>query len=174
MRDAEAMRILYLLRHAKSSWVDPTLPDRERPLAPRGRRDAKRVAKLLVRRGIEPELVLCSCAARTRETLELIRPALGAATVKLEAELYGASADQLLERIRAVREEVATLMLIGHNPGLQDLALVLASAGAERERLEVKFPTAALATLTLAERTWRRLDEGGAVLAAYVVPRELR
>jgi phosphohistidine phosphatase len=174
MGPPEAMRTLYLLRHAKSSWADPTLPDRERPLAPRGCRDAKRVAKWLVRLGIEPELVLCSSAERTRETLELLRPALGAAAVRLEAELYAASSDQLLERIRRVPKEVATVMLIGHNPGLQELVLVLTSAGADLDRLRAKFPTAALATLTLAETTWTQLTAGDAVLAAYVIPKQLR
>jgi phosphohistidine phosphatase len=165
---------LYLLRHAKSSWADPALADRERPLAPRGRRDAKRIAKHLAWLGIEPEHVLCSPSERTRQTLELIRPALGATSkVKLEAKLYAASADELLERIRAVPGSVASVMLIGHNPGLQDLALLLASAGAGLERLEAKFPTAALATLTLPEATWARLSHADAVLAAYVVPKQL-
>jgi phosphohistidine phosphatase len=168
------MHSLYLLRHAKSSWSDPTLPDQERPLAPRGRRDAKRIAKHLLRLGIMPELVLCSSAERTRETLELVRPALGAtATVRLEEELYAADAETLLERLRAVPEELASVMLIGHNPGLQDLALLLTSAGTELDRLKTKFPTAALATLTLATTTWRRLSPADALLAAYVVPRQL-
>jgi phosphohistidine phosphatase len=168
------MHTLYLLRHAKSSWADPTLPDHERPLAPRGRRDAKRIAKHLVQLGIEPELLLCSSAERTRETLALMRPALSAtSTVLLEMELYAASSDRLLERIRAVPDAVASLMLIGHNPGLQDLALVLASAGAELERLEAKFPTAALATLALPNTTWSQLSQADAVLTAYVVPKQL-
>src|SRR6476619_4579368 len=107
------MHTLYLLRHAKSSWDDPTLSDRDRPLAPRGRRDAKRIAQHLVRLGIEPELVLCSSALRTRETLELVRPALGPTpTISLEAALYAASCDVLLERIRAVPEAVDSVMLI--------------------------------------------------------------
>lgn len=168
------MHILYLLRHAKSSWSDPTLPDEQRPLAPRGRRDAKRVAKHLAQLGIEPELVLCSSALRTRETLELVRPALGATTsVVLEAELYAAGADQLVERLHAVPDGVASVLLIGHNPGLQDLALRLASAGAELTRLEAKFPTAALATLALPKATWRELSQADAALAAFVVPKQL-
>ena len=167
------MHSLYLLRHAKSSWADPTLPDRERPLAPRGQRDAKRIAEHLVGLGVAPELVLCSSARRTRETLELLEPALGAATVSLEAGLYGASAGTLLERLRAVPEPVASVMLIGHNPGLEDLALELASSGTELERLGTKFPTAALATLTIGAATWERLSRGDAVLAAYVVPKQL-
>src|SRR6476659_3405682 len=158
------MHTLYLLRHAKSSWDDPTLSDRDRPLAPRGRRDAKRIAKHLARLGIEPELVLCSPALRTRETLELLGPALGASpTVRLEVELYAASSASLLERIRAVPETITSLMLIGHNPGLHELALVLASAGAELERLEATFPTAALATLTLSNTPWSRLSDADAL-----------
>jgi phosphohistidine phosphatase len=139
-----------------------------------GRRDAKRIAKHPLRFGIMPELVLCSTAQRTRETLELARPALGAvATVSLEAELYAASAETLIKRLRAVPEAVASVMLIGHNPGLQDLAIVFASAGTEVERLETKFPTAALATLTLHSAPWGWLSQADAVLAAYVVPKQL-
>ena len=168
------MHTLYLLRHAKSSWSDPTLPDHERPLASRGRRDAKRIAEHLVRLGIEPELVLCSSARRTRETLELLRTALGPTpTIRLEKELYAAPSDRLLERIRALPEAVSSVMLIGHNPGLQQLAVVLVSPGAELERLDAKFPTAALATLTLANTSWSQLCHSDAVLAAYVVPKQL-
>jgi phosphohistidine phosphatase len=168
------MRTLYLLRHAKSSWADETLPDRLRPLAPRGRRDAKRIAEHMREHGIEPKLVLCSSAERTRETLEFVRPSLGAeSTVSLDDGLYAASSDALLERLRAAPEQVASVMLIGHNPGLQDLALRLASAGRDLERLEAKFPTAALATLELAGKSWGDLSRGDAVLAAYVVPKQL-
>jgi phosphohistidine phosphatase len=166
------VRTLYLLRHAKSSWDAPALPDDQRPLAPRGRRDGKRIAEHLRRQEIEPELVLCSSAARTRETLELLRPALGGATVLVENELYGASSDQLLARIRLVPDEVASVLVIGHNPGLHELALALAAAGDELERLEEKFPTAALATLTPAE-PWGRVAPRGATLTAYVVPKQL-
>jgi phosphohistidine phosphatase len=164
---------LYLLRHAKSSWDDPSLPDDERPLAPRGRRDGKRIAEHLRRLEIEPELVLCSSAARTRETLELVRPALGGATVLVEDELYAASSDQLLARVRQVPDAVASVLVIGHNPGLERLGLALASTGDELERLEEKFPTGALATLELADG-WSRAAPGGATLTAYVVPKQLR
>lgn len=164
---------IYLLRHAKSSWSDSALPDHERPLAPRGRRAAKVIAKHVRQAGIEPELVLCSSAERTRETLELVRHALGDAPVQIEDELYTASSDRLLERLRAVGDEVASVMLIGHNPALQDLALALASTGAELERLHAKFPTAALATLVVPGGSWSGLAAGDAELAAYVVPREL-
>lgn len=167
------MHTLYLLRHAKSSWADPTLADRKRPLAPRGKRDAKRIAKHLAGHGVEPELVLCSTAERTRETLELIRSALPASTINLEDELYGATADSLLDRVRLVPETVASVMLIGHNPALQNLALELAASGVELERVRAKFPTAGLATLTVANTSWSELSPAQAVLAEWVVPKQL-
>jgi phosphohistidine phosphatase len=165
--------VLYLLRHAKSSWADPTLADHERPLAPRGRRDAKRIAKHLRRLGYEPELILCSSAVRTRETLELLRSAVPASAVNIEEDLYAASHDELFARLRLVPDAVVSVMLIGHNPGLQQLALELASAGDELERLAARFPTAALATFALA-KSWSRLAPADATLEAYVVPKQLR
>jgi phosphohistidine phosphatase len=168
------MHTIYLLRHAKSSWVVPTPSDHERPLAPRGRRDARRIADHLVRLGIEPELVLCSSAERARATVELLRPALDATpTVRFEARLYAASPDKLLQRIRALPEAVASVMLVGHNPGLHQLALVLASSGAELERLKGKFPTAALATLALPNTMWSQVTPADALLTGYVVPKQL-
>jgi phosphohistidine phosphatase len=164
---------LYLLRHAKSSWADPTLSDPARPLSPRGRRDAKRIGKHLRRLGDEPELILCSTAARTRETLQAVQSAVGTSTILVEDELYAASSNELLARLRLVPDTVASVMLIGHNPGLQQLALLLASSGDERERLGEKFPTAALATLAIAT-SWSRLAPAAATLTAYVVPKQLR
>jgi phosphohistidine phosphatase len=166
------MRTLYLLRHAKSSWDNPALPDRERPLAPRGLRDAKRIAKHIGRLGITPALVLCSTALRTQETLDLLRPMLADAAVQVEEQLYCASSETLLERIRSVPDEVGSVLLVGHNPGLQDFALELAWSGLELERLKAKFPTAALATLALGH--WSKLSPGDAELVAYVVPKQLR
>jgi phosphohistidine phosphatase len=165
-------RTLYLLRHAKSSWDEPALPDFERPLAPRGRRDARLMAKHLRRLETAPELVLCSSAVRTRETLELLRPDLSDDYVQLEDQLYGASSETLLHRLRAVPDEIGSVLLIGHNPGLQELALELARNGREREQLEAKFPTAALATLVVP--SWSGLNPGSADLLAFVRPKQLR
>lgn len=169
------MRTVYLLRHAKSDWSDRTLSDQARPLAPRGRRDAKRLAKHLRRRRIEPTRVLCSSAERTRETLELVRPALrGGTPVQVEDGLYAAATDELLERLRALPDESDSVLVIGHNPGLQELALVLATPSRTRRRLEAKFPTAALATLAVPHATWAQLAAGEAELTAFVVPKQLR
>ncbi len=164
------MKRLYLLRHAKSSWSDPSLADEERPLAPRGRKAAKKMAKELRRREIRPKLVLCSSSRRTQETLELIGSSLGDPTIEVEEGLYGAGSDGLLARMHAVSDTVGSVLVIGHNPALQDLALRLAPGS---ERLVEKFPTGALAAFELDAENWRELGQTEARLAAYVVPREL-
>jgi phosphohistidine phosphatase len=160
---------LYLLRHAKSSWKEHGLADHDRPLAPRGRRAAKAIGRHLRDQGIEPELVLCSSATRARETLERVR----LAHAQIEPELYGAGADALLARLHEVPPAVASVMLIGHNPGIQQLALLLARPVPELQPLEQKFPTAALATLALPGPDWRTLDPGTAELIGFVRPRDL-
>jgi phosphohistidine phosphatase len=149
--------------------------DHERSLAPRGRRAARLIGDHLRDAPITPELVLCSSARRTQQTLELIAPALGpAAVVLVERGLYGAGAGDILGRVRDVSDAVRALMVIGHNPGLEDLASTLAGTGVgdALDRMAVKFPTAALATLTV-PTAWHDLAPGAATLAAYVVPRDL-
>lgn len=168
------MKRLYLLRHAKSSWDDPGLADHDRPLAPRGRRAADRLARHCKREGIRPALVLCSSATRARDTLERIRPGLGPQTrVEADPRLYAASATELLERLRRLPDALPSVMLVGHNPGLQELALLLVREGAGRERLEGKLPTGALAILTLRRLTWSGLHPGDAELTELVRPRDL-
>ena len=167
------MKRLYLLRHAKSSWKDASLPDHDRPLAGRGRRAAKAVARYLREQDIQPELVVCSTALRARETLARIEPALGTPDVRVEGDLYAASADALLERLRSVPDDVGSVMLIGHNPGLQELALDLARQSNAVTELEEKYPTAAIATLELLVTRWQELDRDTAELVALVRPREL-
>jgi phosphohistidine phosphatase len=164
---------LYLLRHAKSSWKDTSLPDHDRPLAGRGRRAAKAMARHLREQGIEPELVLCSTARRARETLDRIEPALGTPAIRVERDLYAASADALLERLRSVPDNVESVMLIGHNPGLQELALDLARRSNTVAELEAKYPTAAVATLEVLVASWQELDRDTAELVALIRPRDL-
>jgi phosphohistidine phosphatase len=164
-------RRLYLLRHAKSSWKDPALADHDRPLAGRGRRAATAIAEHMARHAIVPELVLCSTALRTRQTYERLEAALAGATVSYERRLYAASAGDLLERLRTVPDQVNGVLLIGHNPGIEALALQLAQPSPARDDIHAKFPTGALATLEL-ER-WSELEPGSATLIAYVRPRDL-
>ena len=169
------MKHLHVLRHAKSSWAEDDQPDRERPLAPRGRKAARRVAAYIRDRAVKPDLVLCSPAERTRQTLELIQPELGdGVEVLLEDGLYGATANQLLDRLRRLPDGAANAMIVGHNPGVQELVVLLARDGALRARARGHFPTAALATLELPVDAWPDLQPAAADLVAYVVPRELR
>src|SRR5205814_75574 len=151
------------------SWDDPALSDHDRPLAPRGRRAAKAMARYFRDEGIEPELVLCSSAVRARETLERVDPG---GEVSVEPELYGASEQDLVARLREVPYTVESVMLVGHNPAMQHLALDLAGGGEGLADVERKFPTGALATLTFTGG-WRELGPGSAELAGFVKPKQL-
>lgn len=167
------MTRLHLLRHAKSSWDEPGLRDHDRPLAPRGRRASKLIAEHLKRSGIRPEVVLCSSAKRTRQTLTRISSAIGdEADVRIEPDLYAATAGELLAILNEVPEDVTSVMIIAHNPGIRDLALRLARPAPQTATLERKFPTAALATLEL-DGTWLELAPRGAELVSFVKPKEL-
>ncbi|MGZ4274048.1 MAG: SixA phosphatase family protein [Solirubrobacteraceae bacterium] len=158
---------LLLLRHAKSSWDDPSLADHDRPLAPRGHRAAKRIGAHLQGEQIPVDLVLCSSARRARDTLDLVAPP---GEIRIERELYGATAAELIERLRRVPDDVGAVMLVGHEPAIRDLAVGLAGEGSELA--DRKFPTGALATLTFTG-PWSALAPDRADLAAFVTPREL-
>ncbi len=167
------MKRLYLLRHAKSSWKDLSLADHDRPLAGRGRRASKAIARLLRDRSIEPDLVLCSTARRARETLDRIAPALGTPAVEIEPDLYVADARGLLQRLRSVPDAIESVMLIGHNPAIHELAIDLARPSPTPSELEAGYPTAALAVLTVTASTWSRLGHGTTDLVELVKPRDL-
>jgi phosphohistidine phosphatase len=148
----------------------------ERPLAPRGERAAAKVADWLRASSLDPQLVLCSPAVRAVQTLDAIRPVLDAsATVVFEAALYGASSRALLRRVRQVPGAVDAVLVVGHNPGMHDLAELLAGTGdvALRSQLSVKFPTGALAVLVASVGSWDDLAPGSARLADLVLPRRL-
>jgi phosphohistidine phosphatase len=173
-------RKLVLLRHAKSAW--PDVPDHDRPLAGRGRRDAPVMGRWLRTNGYVPDQVLCSTARRARETWQLAQEGLGATPpVSFESRVYQASAEQLLDLARRVPSAVTTLLIVGHDPAMHELALMLAgtaspeggggAAADDLDRLRAKFPTAAVAVLELTGN-WDQLGPGMAHLAAFVVPRE--
>jgi phosphohistidine phosphatase len=176
-------RTLVLFRHAKSAWPDG-VPDHERPLAPRGQRDAPVMGRWLRDAGCTPDQVMCSTARRARETWQLAQTGLEATPpVTFDRRVYEAPAAGLLALIRRTPAAVGTLLLIGHNPATEELALMLAavpSGGAAipqpddaLQRMRVKFPTAAIAVLELGG-TWPALARGRAHLAAFVTPREQR
>lgn len=164
-----------MLRHAKSAWPEG-VPDHERPLAGRGRRDALAAGRLLHETGHVPDLVVCSTARRTRETWDLVAAQLSASPeVVFEQRVYGASVPALIGVLRDVPERQRTVLLIGHHPGVQELVLSLAGDGdAEAfRRARVKFPTSAVAVLEL-PGPWARLAPGAAELTDFAVPRGVR
>jgi phosphohistidine phosphatase len=168
-------RQLFVLRHAKSSWEDPGLDDHDRPLAPRGRGATRVISDHMRANAMEPEVVLCSSARRTRETLEGVDPT---GERLIEPELYGADASELIDRLRRVPDHVRSAMVIGHNPAMQMLVIRL-TAGTQRSapnpdlaEVQRKFPTGALATVTF-DGDWSQLGPGRARLDAFVRPKQM-
>lgn len=130
------------------------------------------MAHYLHQHRVTPALVLCSSATRATQTLDRLAPALGGSEVRVEPGLYHASGEDLLARLREVPGQTGSVMLIGHNPALEDLACELAGSGAELERLQAKFPTGALATIRFRGR-WRDLEPGKGQLVGFVTPKDL-
>lgn len=170
------VRRLYLLRHAKSSWDAPELADIDRPLAGRGRRDADAMSAYLQEQQIVPDLVLCSPARRARQTLKPLRRWLPERSIVIEDALYAAPADRLLRCVQEIDDATASAMLIAHEPGIRELALLLAGTGdqEQRARMEEKYPTCALAALAVSAHHWRSLAPGDADLRWFVTPKQLR
>lgn len=166
---------LWLLRHAKSSWDDRSLEDEDRPLAPRGERAAGRMRDYFVAEAIRPALVLCSPALRTRQTLDRVLPMeLGwNVAVRIEPSLYTFDAATLLDRLSEIPEGVDSVLLVGHNPAIQDLAVMLAARGDRLDRLTRKFPTAGLAEIEFPTTPWRDIRRASGELTRFVVPRNL-
>ena len=167
------MRRLHVVRHAKSSWDDPTLADHDRPLARRGVSAARRLRAWLQESDVRPDLVVCSSALRARATLDLVLPALGSPEIVVDDSLFQASGEGMLARLRTLGPDVEEALLVGHEPGLSELVLLLtADGGTLRARVAEKFPTGALATLE-GGGEWEVLEPGSMHLVALVLPREL-
>ncbi|MER7920186.1 MULTISPECIES: histidine phosphatase family protein [unclassified Streptomyces] len=170
---AGPLRRLVVLRHAKSAWPEG-VPDHRRPLAPRGLRDAPAAGRALAEADLLPDLALCSTAVRARRTWQLASDEWGTPPrVRYEPRLYEAGVPALLDVVRETSPEVETLLLVGHNPGLEDLVLTLAGDGLDDglERLRAKFPTCALAVLAWRSTGWAALAPGAALLTWFTVPR---
>lgn len=170
------MKDLLLLRHAKSSWEPPGRSDIDRPLNKRGRRAGVRLASWFKAQKLRPALVLCSPAKRTRETLELVQDAWGKPPeIHYQERLYLAEADELLAWLHDLSDAIPSVLVIGHNPGLQELALRLLpqSAADTSARIAGKFPTGALLRLSTRAKNWSQLGPDKTKLVAYVIPAEL-
>lgn len=169
------MRRLILLRHAKSDWPDGIV-DPERPLAPRGRTAAPRIGAYIAQEQLVADRVLVSPARRTRETWDLVAAQLPPIkVVASEPRVYDASAARLLSVVREQPKDAHSLMLVGHNPGLSDLATLLVSTGAASHlsKMAEKFPTGALAVIDLPVDEWCEVAPGTARLDRFITPREL-
>jgi phosphohistidine phosphatase len=167
----EMLRRLVVLRHAKSDW--PDVPDHERPLAARGRRDAPAVGRWLRAEHCVPDRVLCSTALRARETWELVSAELGAPVDPVYDErLYDADVPQLLILAHELPDSDATALIVGHNPGMEALVATLAGTaeGDALDRVRTKFPTAAVAVLAFTG-PWHTLAAGAARLTHFATPR---
>lgn len=176
------MRQLLLLRHAKSSWHDTKIADRDRALSSRGRRGAAAMRVAMHELGLAPDLILVSPARRTLETLGALEPWDDTPLVETLDALYLAGAAKLLDILRAVPQTVRSVLLIAHNPGLHDLAVTLIGAHAMAKpnpavhaitrRLAEGYPTGALAEFAIAS-PWHALEDGGGRLIHFVTPRDL-
>ena len=158
------MKWLYLLRHAKSDWSDLSLGDEDRPLSRRGKRARKIVAGHVA--GWSVDLVLCSPALRARATAKPIVVSLGC-PVRYEPALYGASGRELLDVVRALLDDVDTVMLVGHNPALEELTAMLCGSSP-------RYPTAAIATIELSTAHWGEVEPGSGLLAAHITPAQVQ
>lgn len=168
------MKTLTLLRHAKSGWDAPAARDFDRPLNARGRKAARAMGREMRRLGLGFDLVLASPAARVTETLTELAQGYGAAVdTRFDETIYLAPVDTLLTLVRAVDDGEARLLLVGHNPGMEQLALSLSGAGPLRGEIAAKYPTGALAEIGFDVPHWRDVAPGEGRLARFVRPREL-
>ena len=170
------MKRLLLLRHAKSDWNTPGQADFDRPLAPRGEQAAPRIGKFIREQGLEPDLVLCSSAVRTRQTWNLAAAQLDVRPPVVDLrDLYHASPHAVLDVIRDHGGDAATVCVVGHHPGIDGAVLMLAGGGdrAALDRIRTKYPTGALAVLESGIDDWAAIMPGIAELTRFITPREL-
>lgn len=171
------MRTLLLLRHAKSSWDDPTQDDHERPLNKRGTREAPRIGQYLAANELQPDVVLCSDAVRARGTLSLVLAAMDgtAPSISFEPRLYLAEPAAILEVVGRIAPTAKRCLVVGHNPGLHALALGLIGDGEPKaiRELAKKFPTAGLAVIDLHVDSWHKLSGGAGRLRAFIAGKQL-
>ncbi|HEX4738508.1 MAG TPA: histidine phosphatase family protein [Allosphingosinicella sp.] len=168
------MKTLTLLRHAKSSWDDPVKRDYDRPLNPRGRRAARTVGREMRSLGLSFDRILASPARRVVETIEEVALSFGPLDADYDGRIYLASLTTLVELVHETPDSVARLLLVGHNPGLEELALFLACReGPLRAEVEIKYPTGTLAEIEFATTHWRDIAQGEGTIVRFIRPRDL-
>lgn len=162
------MKTLLLLRHAKSSWDDSSIPDFDRPLAPRGKRDAPRMGKEFAARGPVPDLVVSSPAQRARDTTTLFLHAAKIETqLRFEDKIYEASTPELIALVRKLPDTARSVLIVGHNPGFEELIARLTKS-------RKTVPTCSLARIDFDGETWEAAEDGSGKLAWQLNPKELQ
>ncbi len=165
------MKSLYLLRHAKSGWGSIDLDDHDRTLSERGNEDAPKLAAAISERRYVPDLIACSSARRTRQTLAHLQAVIGVdIPVTIQRELYLASDQTILRLIRKTKDDQDSLLVLGHNPGMEDLANRLCGPASEKTP---RFPTAALAAFEFDVDHWREVETGTGRLIGFMTPKSL-
>lgn len=170
------MKRLTILRHAKSSWNDPHLEGFNRPLNDRGWKSARRVGRELEKRGVKFDLVIASPAARVRETIDGLKEKLALnVEIRFEPRMYATSEEMLLTIVRDIPESSYMPLLVGHNPGLQQLIVALTHNDSDdlRSHVEQKFPTAALAAIELPAHRWIEVTPGTGKITDLILPKKL-
>jgi len=170
------MKSLFLLRHAKSPWGESGAADFDRPLNERGETAATRMGREMRRLGLAFDTVVASPARRVVETIASAEQGYdGRLSPLFEPRIYAASAETLLDLIRATPAKVRSLLLVGHNPGIEQLASMLTEANIAplRESLALRFPTAGLAEIALPIETWTEAGDGGGTLRRFLRPRDI-
>ncbi len=161
------MKTLLILRHGKSSHKDETLPDHERPLSRRGKDDAPRIGEHAAAQGLAPDLVVCSTAKRARATVKrALRGGGFECPIEEREEVYNAPGNELLATVRTCPDDRDRVMIVGHNPGLEELLSAL-TGSAET------LPTCSLAHVEIDVKSWREVEPGSATLRNVWRPREL-
>jgi phosphohistidine phosphatase len=168
------MKILTLLRHAKSDWADPAQPDFDRPLNARGREAALAMGREIAALGLTFDRILASPSARTTETIRWFGEGRGSGLdTDYDERIYLASVPTLLRIVHEVDDAHERLLIVGHNPGMERLALLLSRGGALHDLIAEKYPTGALAELRFDAESWGEVDEGGATVERFIRPRDL-
>jgi phosphohistidine phosphatase len=167
-------KILYVLRHAKSSWADATLDDHDRPLQEKGEKRASAQRRYMENHGIRADLVLCSTALRARQTYDIVAPALGSPQVRYEAGIYEAEPEDIVKMVNGLDNSYERVLVVGHDPTLHMLVRTLAmtATGDAMERLKRKFPTCGLVTLTFGDAGWTSVAKGVGHLEDFHVPHD--
>ena len=168
------MKTLTLLRHAKSTWDDPVARDFDRPLNRRGRKAARAVGAEMRRLGLAFDAVIASPAVRVKETLAEVEQGYGGPlSPEYDQRVYLATPAALLDLVRGADDGAQRLLVVGHNPGMESLALELSDGAGLRDEVAVKYPTGTLAEIDLPARSWRQVAPGSGRIARFIRPRDL-